>query len=319
LIDKRYIKGLIIALAGAIIAINIVVAGTSSPLFCATCHRSQAEALESTPHKITRCNSCHQRNDIFDIVSWRVKVLGMVARQATFSYKQPVIANVSRGSCIRCHQNILTEVTKRNAIKVSHKEIDDASFKCAECHNTVAHPGAVTSPKFPEMDKCATCHNDQQASVSCGVCHMKEVDKRKRVRTSWSVTHGPEWKRLHGMGNLDTCRSCHDGDDCLRCHNTALPHPDFWAKLHSRHAKADLDGCYQCHHKAYCLSCHGTVMPHAEDFLKRHGRDVKDNGKELCQKCHLDSGCDNCHTRHIHPGIPGEKLKKLRRSAGLGG
>ncbi|MBE0448331.1 MAG: NapC/NirT family cytochrome c [Actinobacteria bacterium] len=315
--DERHIRGLLIAFVGAIVAVNIIATGTSSSLFCATCHSHQAAALEESTHNAIRCNTCHQRNDFLDIFAWRAKVLGMVVRQATFSYRRPVIANVSRNSCIRCHENVLIEVTRRNAIRVSHKEINDASHKCTNCHNTVAHPGAVTNPKFPTMDKCATCHNSQRVDASCEVCHMQEVDERRRVKTSWSMTHGPQWKRLHGMGDLNNCRVCHGANYCLKCHNTVLPHPDFWIRLHSRDAKAKIEGCYQCHHKNYCMNCHGIEMPHSSNFIKRHASDVKKKGDKSCKRCHLEAGCDRCHARHVHPGFDQERMRELRRGAGL--
>lgn len=313
----KHLRGLLIGFAAIIIFINTAVAASTSPQFCAVCHRSQAAALERSSHKRINCNTCHRRNDFFDVFAWRTKVVGMVFHQITFLYQRPVVANVSRDGCLQCHGYVLMEVTRRNALKVSHKEINDASYRCTECHNTVAHPAATTNPKFPTMDKCSICHDNKQVSASCEVCHMKDVSKRRRVETSWRITHGPQWKRLHGMGDLNTCITCHDSNDCRRCHNTTLPHPDYWLELHPRDAKADMNGCYQCHHKSYCLSCHGTSMPHGDDFLKRHSSVVKKNGKKTCEKCHLESGCTSCHARHIHPGLKRERLEELRRGAGL--
>jgi len=316
-VNERHIRNLLIVLAGIIVAINIIIAGTSSSLFCTACHYGQAVALKGSEHNSIRCNTCHQRDDIFDVLAWRVKVVGMVARQATFIYGKPVIANIPRDNCVRCHENVLIEVVRRNAIKVSHKEINDAKYRCTSCHSTVAHPDTAINPKFPTMDKCTGCHNGQRVSSSCGVCHMKEVDERKRVKTTWSMTHGPEWKRLHGMGELNSCAVCHGTEYCLKCHNTALPHPDFWVRLHPRDAKAEVEGCYQCHHKNYCMNCHGVEMPHVEGFLKRHADDVNKKGKKLCVRCHLETGCDRCHARHAHPGLDQERVKELRKGAGL--
>lgn len=305
-----------VAFASAIIAFNVIISASYSPSFCAMCHRAQAIALQKSGHSDIRCNTCHQRNSIFDVLAWRARVIGMAGRQVTFSYKSPVITQVSRDNCERCHENLLTRVVVSKAIKMSHKEVEDY-LKCTQCHNTTAHPGAIANPRPAAMDICSACHNGKRASASCDTCHVEGVDERERVETSWRVTHGPQWRKLHGMGNLNTCATCHGTIFCLKCHNVALPHPDFWIKLHADQAKTDAEGCYKCHHKSYCQSCHGIDMPHDDEFFKNHSDIAEKKGKKTCLKCHIERGCERCHATHIHPGLPKERLEKLRRSAGL--
>ncbi|MDI6716165.1 MAG: hypothetical protein QME63_04390 [Actinomycetota bacterium] len=306
----------LIGIACTTVAINIIISATFSPSFCTICHSSQASALQKSSHRDIRCNTCHQRNNVFAVFTWRARVVGMVARQITFSYRRPIVANVSQDNCKQCHDDILTRAVISKAIKMSHKEVADY-LRCTECHNTVAHPGAIANPKPAAMDKCSVCHNGKQASVSCTECHIEGVDGREQIKTSWKITHGPQWRKLHGMGNLNTCTTCHGDIFCLRCHNASLPHPEFWVRYHPEQAKADAEGCYKCHHKSYCLSCHGIDMPHDDKFFKNHSSIAKKKGKKTCYRCHLEQGCLRCHASHIHPGLPKDRLQELRRSAGL--
>lgn len=307
---------LLIAATCIILAVNVIVSAAYSPSFCAICHQTQAGALQKSEHSEIQCNTCHQRNSVFDVLAWRARIVGMVWRQVTFSYKSPVISQIPRDSCKQCHESVLTGIVVNRAIKMSHKEVDDY-FKCTECHSTVAHPGAVTNPRPAAMDRCSGCHDEQRTSASCDTCHVEEIYEREQAETNWRVTHGPQWRKLHGMGNLNTCATCHGSIFCLRCHNAALPHPDFWIRHHARKAKDDAKGCYKCHHKSYCLSCHGVDMPHNEQFFKTHGDTAGVKGKKTCYRCHLEQGCERCHEKHIHPGLRRGRLQELKRGAGF--
>jgi hypothetical protein len=47
---------------------------------------------------------------------------------------------------------------------------------------------------------------------------------------------------------------------------------------------------------------------------RRRSKTVKRDGKTACLRCHSDASCDDCHTRHIHPGIPEDTLRKLQQN-----
>lgn len=314
---RRLTAFFIIAAAVLIVMVNLTVAGASSSLFCALCHGKQEADENNSRHAGMRCNSCHQNGGVFGVLSWRIEVVSMVARSASTSSQSQVGAYVSSEACKRCHADVLYEIVRRNGIGVSHKEIDEAKIRCVECHARVAHPTSVVSEKSPMMDRCLTCHDGEKASADCEICHVGRADKTKRVKTSWSVAHGPNWKRMHGMGNLAACKVCHLGDYCRRCHNTFLPHPEFWVRLHPADAKKDAKKCLDCHHRAFCDNCHGLKMPHPSGFLREHAGEVEKRGRAGCYKCHLEAGCERCHARHIHPGLDQSQVKALRERAGL--
>jgi predicted CXXCH cytochrome family protein len=125
---------------------------------------------------------------------------------------------------------------------------------------------------------------------------------------------------LHGMGNLATCRTCHSETYCSRCHAISLPHPGAWLTTHGKlvlQSKAIKDSCGKCHQGSLCKNCHKIQIPHPSDFLNKHSKLVKKQGEEICYGCHLKEACSKCHSYHIHPGIPQNKLKILRKEVGL--
>ncbi len=315
---RRLIAHLAIAAAALIVLLNLTIAGASSSLFCSACHGKENADLKRSKHLGIRCNSCHQGFGTFKVLTWRAQVVSQVAKSLVPSSPPvPVIAYVSSEPCKRCHPEVLDEIVRRDGIGVSHKEIDEAEMPCVQCHARVAHRSTSSFGRSTTMERCIACHDGKKASADCNICHVGRADKKLRVKTSWSVTHGPNWKRVHGMGNLATCGVCHAGDYCKRCHNTSLPHPEFWVRLHPADAKKDVKGCYDCHHRSFCDNCHGLRMPHPSGFLREHAKEVEKRGRGACYRCHLESGCERCHSRHIHPGLDQARVKALRGRSGL--
>jgi hypothetical protein len=125
--------------------------------------------------------------------------------------------------------------------------------------------------------------------------------------------HGPDWRQTHGLGNLKTCKACHEPDKCVGCHGMPIPHDPAFPGLHGQYViERGTQECFVCHRQEACRGCHGIEMPHREDYLKTHTADVEKLGEKLCARCHDKSTCDDCHTQHAHPGIDQELLRRLR-------
>jgi hypothetical protein len=153
------------------------------------------------------------------------------------------------------------------------------------------------------MERCVACHTERNASLECETCHDDKVDREQVTSTIWRVTHGSTWQVTHGMGDTDSCATCHHPTYCSRCHGVALPHPADFGTTHGAPAQAARAKCSQCHdRKAFCDDCHGISMPHPASFLPKHSKLAAERHDGACMKCHYESDCDNCHTRHIHPG-----------------
>ncbi len=308
----------IIAVCFAAIVVFGVWALTPSPTFCGTCHSREIKAWKASNHKSVPCNLCHTNAGALGSFAQRVKVLQMTNAYLTGLYDRPISAQVSNKSCDLCHSELERKTVTRNGIRVSHKEIVEAGYDCTECHNQVSHGKSVPTRKTTNMDKCALCHNYTKASAECEICHVQTVKRERAAYLSpWRITHGKNWRQTHGMGNLATCRICHSERYCMRCHDIELPHPDGWENAHGWVAVSRPDNCGTCHRKALCNSCHSMEMPHPGDFLQKHSAIVKKEGQEACAKCHMLVGCDECHRKHIHPGLPQSFLRNLRRDLGL--
>ena len=152
------------------------------------------------------------------------------------------------------------------------------------------------------MNVCLDCHNSSTVRSDCTTCHAERSMSQRVSTGEWQVTHGPNWKQTHGMGDLDTCAACHPTNFCVRCHGISLPHgPDF-IKLHPTLALTNRQDCTVCHQQSFCDNCHGLPMPHPAAFTPAHPTIVQKQGTAVCMRCHIQDDCTNCHIAHVHPG-----------------
>lgn len=155
------------------------------------------------------------------------------------------------------------------------------------------------------MESCLRCHGQQGGVVECDTCHQGRRAEERLVSGSWAVTHGPQWQKTHGMGDMYTCAACHARGSCDKCHGVGLPHDSKLRVEHPALARDSRAKCASCHQPAFCSGCHGVQMPHPADFKQQHGSIAVQRGREVCQSCHVQTDCDRCHIMHIHPGGAG--------------
>ncbi|HDP70037.1 MAG TPA: hypothetical protein ENN38_04415 [Actinobacteria bacterium] len=288
-------------------------ADISQTLFCKSCHimRCEIDSLKNSRHKDVLCLSCHSKPGALGFIAETLE--GMQNGIAYFfkSYEEPIVATVTNESCLTCHKEIQEGLHINNAIRVSHKEFLSVGYKCADCHNTVAHGDSIAQPNLPHMDKCTGCHNNEDAPTTCSICHVKRMKREIRALGPWAITHGPTWERTHGMGNLTTCIICHETEKCAKCH-TEMPHPESWPYVHGEKAKSVTkeDKCAGCHVESFCDDCHRVEMPHPQKFLPEHPDIVKKDGDKICYNCHIKGDCKLCHEKHIHPGLTPSEIER---------
>jgi len=320
-LERAYFSALSLALA-FVVYINVVSALGALSGFCGLCHASEHRGLSDSGHTGINCNVCHGGSSVFGVLSGRAKLARMIPSQLTGLYRRPVSTTVFNNTCLSCHDHINKQVIETEDIRVSHKEIIEAKYSCGDCHSTVAHGKAAVRQNFAELGKCLTCHNNAGTSGSCDICHIKNgtVEPMARIEGSWQISHGENWRKTHGMGNLNTCQACHSKLYCSRCHGIELPHSQAWLTTHGaeiKRSKLVESSCNQCHVGALCKNCHGMDVPHPKSFLPDHSKIVKRDGDKACYNCHLKEACTTCHEYHVHQGIPQEKLKLLRKEVGL--
>ncbi len=291
-----------VVFAAVLFAIGVVV--SSYPAVCASCHVPQAHALAASPHAGVACYDCHLAAGGWSIVE--AKAGEFFSMYPAYLLRRPISGSgvrISRAACVACHEKILIGVTPTKMLRIRHSSCSPPPTKCDGCHSDVAHGNAVRWQRLAGMDDCIACHVSKKATTGCDSCHAQKVLAGGSGNNSLRVTHGPNWKTAHGLGDLRTCAACHGDSACVRCHGTAIPHPDSFMAVHGTIARKSLPKCAVCHKdQSACDRCHGIPMPHPADFRPKHSKVAKSSRDRVCLKCHTKFDCDNCHTGHMHPG-----------------
>ncbi|MHB0977679.1 MAG: hypothetical protein ACYC1U_10925 [Candidatus Aquicultorales bacterium] len=275
-----------------------------TPAACAVCHQPEFEAWNSSAHKSkTGCSSCHRPDGFWGFVDGQLSTVRMFAGTVGAG-DRPVRAEVDSERCEGCHRSIKLKTVRAKGLRMNHAPLMKQGVDCLDCHNEIVHGRAVPVAKRSTMDKCAPCHAEEGKTVECALCHIDPKPLRQKAGlASWSVFHGKQRLKSHGMSDPRTCSFCHRKQECGECH-VEMPHPSDWPSVHGD-ALAAAD-CAKCHNASFCDSCHRTEMPHPADYLKKHSDIVRRGGRSGdldCYNCHLKSDCQRCHERHIHPGI----------------
>ena len=287
----------------ALIAIAVVGFGVFNAVAlpgCSSCHDRNGfrAATAASPHGKVDCRSCH-------VPSGGLQRAGFGLRQ-TFHMFVPMpgasgrdAAAVPDSRCLVCHAKIEKVVTTSNGLRIAHGTCDKGA-RCSDCHSTTAHGEATAWVRSYDMDRCLACHvtKDQTA---CDLCHEGRGPRTRITSGTFAVTHGPQWRTTHGMGDSATCMVCHTPDKCVGCHGPGLPHTADFVKTHTTFARDKNAKCSSCHQTSFCDGCHGTAMPHTAQFTRDHPTLAADK-PALCKRCHANSDCTECHVKHIHPG-----------------
>lgn len=128
---------------------------------------------------------------------------------------------------------------------------------CTDCHDGETrrrfHPADFiarhATEAFGRESDCTRCHSPE---AFCRSCHVNVGQATRDPRQAAFHTRQPLWLLQHGQAarqSLESCASCHQQRDCLRCHSTigqsVNPHgPGFDAK---RMAARNRLVCLQCH------------------------------------------------------------------------
>lgn len=318
--SRHALSGLAAALVALICSLLLfVTAGTTRSWNCGLCHAEVTNG-GALSHSQMDCASCHRSPGIVGVITLRVQVVEMMAARAALGGAM-VTQAIPDGRCLSCHQDVLKGTVVARGLRMSHSEPHEAGTLCVQCHALGLHAklegGAAGRV---DMTECLRCHVVSPRSGDCKLCHIEDVTKERRLASGgFSATHGPNWQRLHGMGDLNTCSACHTASACQDCHATALPHEDQWLNLHGAASQVASSKCFACHSREFCDDCHGVEIPHPGGFRATHSKIAHSASDPRCVNCHDQSSCLACHVRHTHPGLPSEKADRLRREAGIDG
>lgn len=173
-------------------------------------------------------------------------------------------------------------------------------------HLSREHCGGIAQPPCPS---CATCHDTKQetmvvAKATCDTCHGPEADvSAERALASLTPANAPPNPAHAIRFNHEKHLSMPEvRGQCLPCHGGVVETGE--------RAFPDMDSCFECHEHQQqwdqneCVPCHAredlrktlpqTFLRHEGDFDRRHGM-LAGQQAELCQQCHTQKQCDDCH------------------------
>lgn len=174
----------------------------SQPKFCASCHsmNDYVQSWKDSSHSKVGCQACHHQPGALGFLADKledIRYLPMVLRGEP---KGTITTVVTNQACRRCHEGVYYQTKFRGGILVSHSEFLEKGAQCVECHDSLVHPGRPISAQA-RMGRCVTCHDGEQASRDCKLCHMDPT----------SFTQA----QLERFGRADvdvrkTCAKCHE-------------------------------------------------------------------------------------------------------------
>ncbi len=241
---------------------------------CADCHPNGARAAKATclgchdgQQAPDRCAACHVAGPDGRLqTAWGPqRALRPDGRLGYGDHLDPQwaqrhgpAAKASPATCDACHRE--SECSACHVGRLRPLDLHPADY-------LLSHPMEARR----DLTRCATCHRQQ---TFCTGCHAQSgvVDSSgplgfgaltqgsRRFHPPGFVGEaggppGPEHHRHDARRSLGTCVSCHQEDDCVRCHSDqatqrlrASPHPPgLAARLCDRALGANPRGCLKCH------------------------------------------------------------------------
>ncbi|MBE0476887.1 MAG: hypothetical protein IBX62_07320 [Coriobacteriia bacterium] len=302
-LPKQAIFQTTLVLAGvALLALSAVSVTAVTLPACRSCHMTEGfeEDTSKSPHASVSCVACHVGASFTGRVSF--------ATRQVFHMVIPVVPEVDRvhaavpdKRCLSCHSAVEEPVTVgTRGLFIKHSScMGDSS--CTDCHSLSAHGASTRWPRTAQMEDCYECHGRSNKITACDACHTERSERQRIFDGPFRVTHGPQWKKTHGMGDMRSCVACHDETRCKGCHGAGVPHEGDFLKAHTKYSTRPDADCTGCHRQEFCSECHRYEMPHPQRFVQGHSGTVEADGDAACLTCHEKGDCTQCHEDHVHP------------------
>jgi hypothetical protein len=191
--------------------------------------------------------------------------------------------------CAVCHHededNMMAFQNPPREILFNHKfHIEDAELTCETCHKNLDQVDFANVESLPVMADCASCHDDQQASMECASCHTNTLNLRPVDHSAdFLVTH----KNLARIDQED-CAVCHSTNDCSECHEGAS------AATFSSGAKVDVLAPFS---PSTAPGTKGLLLTRVHELNFRMTHPLQAQGRtQECTVCHeARNFCQDCH------------------------
>jgi hypothetical protein len=284
-----------------VVGLVVLMAAGPSTQACLGCHNRSGTGTASA-HKAVGCEDCHAATAP-DWIGMRIQeAIAMPIAKVTGSRIGTPGRPVADVGCQQCHrEDIRNKTVDDNGLAINHSTCVRPYVRCVDCHGDVGHDKSTSPRRTTHMADCMVCHNDRTASARCETCHVGKRPEDVYKKGPWAAVHLDRNGTSHGLGQLDSCNSCHPARECSRCHGIPLPHDPTWPRTHGYSAKTAPKSCVGCHDKQACIDCHRLPMPHPAGFLRGHGGKARSQNDPICMRCHESRDCEKCHAKHTHP------------------
>jgi nitrate/TMAO reductase-like tetraheme cytochrome c subunit len=164
-----------------------VIAFSSRPAFCSTCHLMDKDinAWEKSTHQNVNCIKCHVEPGLIPLIKDKIMAVKHPVTLIFGNIEEPinkeseVAEKMHDESCLHCHP--LRKVKKYDGIIMNH-EAHFEKVKCSVCHNRVAHP-LKGYKNHLSMNFCFTCHNGRALRDDCTLCHTEKFVQAYKERS----------------------------------------------------------------------------------------------------------------------------------------
>ncbi|MBX3128243.1 MAG: hypothetical protein KF718_16080 [Polyangiaceae bacterium] len=176
-----------------------------------------------------------------------------------------------------------------------------ACLSCNSCHVVSEKDRAH---KLPDQSLCTSCHRDD-AHEALAVLDVKPA------RVSGPITFNHD-QHLTMKGIKGQCAPCHAG--VVEPDKPSLPPMAQCFSCHEHQQQWDQGVCTPCHSQLELRkTLPKTFLRHDASFAKRHGQLATQN-MQLCQGCHSQAQCDDCHDMTQGLSIERRRPEQLERS-----
>jgi Class III cytochrome C family len=280
---------------------------------CKTCHTcdvptKQNPCLVECPRSemVTVHQPAEKGPDVIKIDKLADKYLPV-----TFSHKVHAQMSNMSGGCANCH----------------HYNTAGPILACSDCHSAERKREDISKPDLQAAfhRQCIDCHKEWSHSTDCNSCHLQKgstVTKKETKGKDHPKVNEPEkiiYATNYNKGKIVTffhnehttlfgadCVSCHQNDNCTRCHDTknvktaSSNIPEKISKSGTQHHQP----CFKCHANDECSKCHLDKPMGPFNHKINTGWALNRFHEKLeCTKCHgsgnqftkLNNSCISCH------------------------
>jgi hypothetical protein len=188
--------------------------------------------------------------------------------------------------------------------------LKSGALTCPNCH-AVSEATAVGTLHQPGFDICRRCHS---ANVGPGEKYSFDLTRTRSMDPNYD--HVVYSHQTHLPRNKGQCVRCHHiGPESDK--NSAIMLPAMADCLGSCH-QADYDRlhCLKCHTQANLSKLRPTTdVSHGNNYVRSHSSDAARKPR-LCQACHAESFCADCHDTGTGVKVELRKLDDVKGEYG---